>query len=616
MKQLAPKQLAVNPSQVVPTLYYKDAAGISEQIRFCFLLGGVPFNDCRIPLAEGQWEQGWKNFFPSGKVPYLEVNGQMFPESRAILLYAATKGNLMPFGLSDTVQAAHIVDLMYQTFGVMHSGVKSGLSIADACATPDACAVMRALDSAVAQQQNVHGNCVSDRLTYVDCSVGTFYSLYKNFTGGRGTQFSHLEKTRVMLYAQPAIVDYQRRHPTAVTVRFPAGAWRGAFALKLLQLSNVKVSAVENDVEAEVTTSNLLWPLVCTPDNFGVRGIHALLTWLEGRKPWMPGPAETSCKLWSLLEMTANAYDLYLGSGDSAAVCAALNTVSQRALVGRGLGNGYAGVAFSAVDVLMAVFYEELATKPNVHGVSAETLEPFRSAYTLTQAATRCAGVSLCDAACGVSSDVPKLYYYDVPGRAESTRLLLHAAGVEFEDIRFSKDTAADFKSLAPLGLFPVLVYRGRTYCESGALLRFAGALTGLAPVTAHGRAVAETIASFLTEGELAIKHAFKIPQEEALPILKSELVPFLDRLEKWVTESAISTGYAVEGTATWIDFGLATVIQFAIDKTLYQDVDQVAQSMPSLAAIYRSVYEHPKVKRYLESRQAASAQKAESSSN
>ena len=50
----------------------------------------------------------------------------------------------------------------------------------------------------------------------------------------------------------------------------------------------------------------------------------------------------------------------------------------------------------------------------------------------------------------------PKLYYFDGPGLAEITRVLLTHVGIEFEDIRFEGDIWLNkYKPMSPLGTAP-----------------------------------------------------------------------------------------------------------------------------------------------------------------
>jgi len=52
-------------------------------------------------------------------------------------------------------------------------------------------------------------------------------------------------------------------------------------------------------------------------------------------------------------------------------------------------------------------------------------------------------------------------------GRAETIRILLHAAGVDFEDTRFSGPEWPEIKPTTPLGFVPVLKVDDVPYCQS-----------------------------------------------------------------------------------------------------------------------------------------------------
>ncbi|CAN0458970.1 unnamed protein product, partial [Ascophyllum nodosum] len=67
------------------------------------------------------------------------------------------------------------------------------------------------------------------------------------------------------------------------------------------------------------------------------------------------------------------------------------------------------------------------------------------------------------------------LIYFDLPGRAEATRVALGIAGVDFEDKRISFPEFA----ASPFSALPM---NGADYTQSTALLRYAGKLTGIYP--------------------------------------------------------------------------------------------------------------------------------------
>jgi glutathione S-transferase len=74
-----------------------------------------------------------------------------------------------------------------------------------------------------------------------------------------------------------------------------------------------------------------------------------------------------------------------------------------------------------------------------------------------------------------------ELIYFDGAGRAEVTRILLHAANVNFTDTRIGKEWPA-LKPTTPLGSLPILIIDGISYVQSGAQMRYAARLAGFSP--------------------------------------------------------------------------------------------------------------------------------------
>ncbi len=58
--------------------------------------------------------------------------------------------------------------------------------------------------------------------------------------------------------------------------------------------------------------------------------------------------------------------------------------------------------------------------------------------------------------------------YFDLPPRADVIRILLHAAGLEFQDTRLTFAEWVSVKPTTPLGMLPVLILDDKDqFCQS-----------------------------------------------------------------------------------------------------------------------------------------------------
>ncbi|MGB1310935.1 MAG: glutathione S-transferase family protein [Leucothrix sp.] len=76
-----------------------------------------------------------------------------------------------------------------------------------------------------------------------------------------------------------------------------------------------------------------------------------------------------------------------------------------------------------------------------------------------------------------------KLTYFDFDGgRAEPVRIAFHAAGIEFEDHRFSFPEFAEIAAKMPFKAVPALAIDGTQITQSNAMGRYVGKMAGLYP--------------------------------------------------------------------------------------------------------------------------------------
>merc|ERR1711963_559360 len=77
-----------------------------------------------------------------------------------------------------------------------------------------------------------------------------------------------------------------------------------------------------------------------------------------------------------------------------------------------------------------------------------------------------------------------KLTYFDLEGRGELIRLLLHAGNIDFEDFRFGFGEWPKHKPNTPFGSVPVLHWDGEEMAQTMAIVRFVARKVGMAGKT------------------------------------------------------------------------------------------------------------------------------------
>merc|ERR1711971_1311222 len=80
------------------------------------------------------------------------------------------------------------------------------------------------------------------------------------------------------------------------------------------------------------------------------------------------------------------------------------------------------------------------------------------------------------------TSNMPmvKLTYFDLEGRGELIRLLLHAGNIDFEDFRFGFADWPKHKPSTPFGSVPVLHWDGEEMAQTMAIVRFVARKVGM----------------------------------------------------------------------------------------------------------------------------------------
>lgn len=126
-----------------------------------------------------------------------------------------------------------------------------------------------------------------------------------------------------------------------------------------------------------------------------------------------------------------------------------------------------------------------------------------------------------------------KLHYFDIFGRAESIRLLLAHAKVEYEDNRVNGEQVAALKASGALefGQVPALEKDGKNYAQSWSILRLLGQQHGYYPTDAE---TAYKIDSLIDGSEEFFVKYFRAVFEKDADKKKALLEEFLAWFPRW----------------------------------------------------------------------------------
>ncbi|CAG0890308.1 unnamed protein product [Darwinula stevensoni] len=195
-----------------------------------------------------------------------------------------------------------------------------------------------------------------------------------------------------------------------------------------------------------------------------------------------------------------------------------------------------------------------------------------------------------------------KLIYFDVAGRGEVIRLLLHQSGVEFEDHRITRDEWPNLKLEMPFGQIPVLqVFTDegtKVLAQSNAIARFIARSHGMDGKDTWESAQCDMLVDVMGDmQDLFIKWRFSSEEEkEANKTKLFDSVPlFFTRMVKFIENNPSKSGYLVGSELTWPDVYLAQSLD-----VLKGVEPNVALAHPKIQELQEKVWSQPRIKAYL----------------
>jgi len=203
-----------------------------------------------------------------------------------------------------------------------------------------------------------------------------------------------------------------------------------------------------------------------------------------------------------------------------------------------------------------------------------------------------------------------KLHYFDIHGRGECARMILHYNGTAFEDNRLNGEQWQALKAsgIAEFGQLPVLEIDGHKLVQSHSINRYLCQKFGYYPSDPAQVYFVESICD-LKEDVLSSYVKFVLSKDmEGMEKLNQEKLPtWLQMFEKRLESNNGGTGYFVGNSPTVADF---EIFQFMWDMFLRAERSgkyghYFDQNAPKLKAFCeRFLNSSPSLKSYVDSRQ------------
>ncbi|XP_046392661.1 glutathione S-transferase-like [Ischnura elegans] len=161
-----------------------------------------------------------------------------------------------------------------------------------------------------------------------------------------------------------------------------------------------------------------------------------------------------------------------------------------------------------------------------------------------------------------------KLTYFDLRGRGEAIRFILHHAGVAFEDNRFPKEQWPAIKPTTPFGKVPVLEEDGKPITQSLSIERYLGRKFKLIGKDEWDALQCDIAAETLGDFHNQVVQAFFNPDaakkdELKAAIIKDQVPIYLPKFDEQVKKNG---GFLVGGQLTWADLHFVATLQVSCD--------------------------------------------------
>ncbi|XP_067009016.2 glutathione S-transferase-like [Anabrus simplex] len=194
-----------------------------------------------------------------------------------------------------------------------------------------------------------------------------------------------------------------------------------------------------------------------------------------------------------------------------------------------------------------------------------------------------------------------KLIYFNARGKAEHIRFIFAYAGIDYEDVRITKEQWSERKEGMPFGMVPALEIDGKLVGQSNAIARYLAKQYGLAGKDEWESLQCDMLVDTLSDLKQVLyqyrMETDPIKKEEKKQMLLRETIPFfMGKFEKVVAEN---NGYSVGDALTWADF------VFAVSLENFELIfgNNSLERYPSLRALKEKVFNIPSIQDWVNNR-------------
>ena len=190
----------------------------------------------------------------------------------------------------------------------------------------------------------------------------------------------------------------------------------------------------------------------------------------------------------------------------------------------------------------------------------------------------------------------PRLIYFDAPvSRGEECRLALHAAGVDFEDVRISNAQWVAMKTQVPYGALPVLELPGHSpLAQSNAILVLIGRAHGLHPTDDFEAARHEAIMQHVEDLRATVSPTIRMGDTEKKAAREALVAGYLPEWGRAAERNITGDGPFFGGAKLQVaDIKLHMAVRWFIGGKVDHIPSTIFGGYPKLTRVHDAVRDH-----------------------